>query len=164
MTPGNISEERTCHQILRKRAKEYGATTGRPRRCGWFDAVIVKHSILVNWIDEIALTKLDVLDEIQVCVGYKHKGEKLRSFPSDIWEIAEVEPQFKTVKGWKDPIGGIRERSALPQAFMDYVKLIEDLIQADVSIISTGKDRKDSIIMEENLNSLMDLDKIKAEL
>ena len=107
---------------------------------------------------------LDVLDEIQVCVGYMHKGERLRSFPSDIWELAEVEPRFKKVKGWKEPICGIRERSSLPQAFMDYVKLIEDLIQADVSIISTGKDRKDSILIEENLESLIDLDKIKAEL
>jgi adenylosuccinate synthase len=97
-------------------------------------------------------------------VGYKYKGEMLRSFPSDIWELADVEPQFKKVKGWKDPICGIKERSSLPQDFLDYVKLIEDLIQADVSIISTGKERHESVLIEENLETLMDLDKIRKEL
>jgi adenylosuccinate synthase len=163
--PTEIAGE-TGHLLMEK-GNEYGATTGRPRRCGWFDAVAVAYSCRINGIKRIVLTKpdvLDVFDEIQVCVGYMHKGERLRSFPSDICDLAEVEPQFKKVKGWKEPICGIRERSSLPQAFMDYVKLIEDLIQADISIISTGKDRKDSILMEENLKSLMDLDKIKAEL
>jgi adenylosuccinate synthase len=163
--PTEISGE--MGQLLMEKGNEYGATTGRPRRCGWFDAVAVAYSCRINGVKKIVLTKpdvLDVLDEIQVCVGYKHKGEMLRSFPSDIWELAEVEPQFKKVKGWKDPISGITERSSLPQAFMDYVKLIEDLVQAEVAIISTGKDRKDSVILEETLKSLMDLDKIKAEL
>jgi adenylosuccinate synthase len=163
--PTEISGE--MGRLLMEKGNEYGATTGRPRRCGWFDAFAVAYSCRINGVKKIVLTKpdvLDVLDEIQVCVGYKHKGEMLRSFPSDIWELAEVEPQYKTVKGWKDPISGITERSSLPQAFMDYVKLIEDLVQAEVSIISTGKDRKDSVLLEETLKSLMDLDKIKAEL
>ncbi len=163
--PTEISGE--MGRLLMEKGNEYGATTGRPRRCGWFDAVAVAYSCRINGIKKVVLTKpdvLDVLDEIQVCVGYKHKGEMLRSFPSGIWELAEVEPQFKTVKGWKDPISGITERSSLPQAFMDYVKLIQDLVQAEVSIISTGKDRKDSVLLEETLKSLMDLDKIKAEL
>ncbi len=163
--PTEISGE--MGRLLMEKGNEYGATTGRPRRCGWFDAVAVAYSCRINGVKKIVLTKpdvLDVLDEIQVCVGYKHKGKMLRSFPSDIWELAEVEPQFKTVKGWKASISGITERSSLPQAFMDYVKLIEDLVRAEVSIISTGKDRKDSVILEETLRSLMDLDKIKAEL
>jgi adenylosuccinate synthase len=154
-------------RLLMEKGNEYGATTGRPRRCGWFDAVAVGYSCRINSIKKIVLTKpdvLDALDEIQVCVGYKYKGEMLRSFPSDIWELADVEPQFKKVKGWKDPICGIQERSSLPQDFLDYVKLIEDLIQADVSIISTGKERHESVLIEENLETLMDLDKIRKEL
>jgi len=152
---------------LMEKGNEFGATTGRPRRCGWFDAVAVAYSCRINGAKRIVLTKPDVLDgldEIQVCVGYKFKGEILRSFPSDIWELAEVHPQFKTVKGWKKPVSGIREYSSLPQAFEDYVKLIEDLIQANVAVISTGQERDESILIEKNLKSLMDLDKIKAEL
>jgi adenylosuccinate synthase len=154
-------------RLLMEKGNEYGATTGRPRRCGWFDAVAVAYSCRINSIKKIVLTKpdvLDALDEIQVCMGYKYKGEMLRSFPSDIGELAEVEPQFKKVKGWKDPITGLQERSSLPQDFLDYVKLIEDLIQAKVSIISTGKERDESVLIEENLETLMDLNKIKAEL
>lgn len=152
---------------LMEKGNEYGATTGRPRRCGWFDAVAVAYSCRINGIKKIVLTKPDVLDffdEIQVCVGYKYKGEMLKSFPSDIWALADVEPQFKKVKGWKDPIQGIRERSLLPQAFLDYVDLIQDLAKVEVAIISTGKDRKDSILLEESLAPLMDLEKIKAGL
>lgn len=163
--PTEISGE--MGRLLMEKGNEYGATTGRPRRCGWFDAVAVAYSCRINSIKKIVLTKpdvLDALDEIQVCVRYKYKGEMLRSFPSDIWELADVEPQFKKVKGWKDPISGVQERSSLPQDFLDYVKLIEDLIQANVSIISTGKDRNESVLIEENLETLMDLDKIKAEL
>jgi len=154
-------------RLLMEKGNEYGATTGRPRRCGWFDAMAVAYSCRISGINKIILTKsdvLDVLEEIQVCVGYEYKGEKLRSFPSEIWELAEVKPLFKKVKGWTQPVTGIREYSSLPQAFKDYVKLIEDLIQAEVSIISTGKERKDSILLEENLAPLMDLDKIKAEI
>jgi len=154
-------------RLLLERGNEFGATTGRPRRCGWFDAAAVAYSCRINGIKKIVLTKPDVLDgldEIQVCVGYDHNGTELRSFPSEIWELAEVEPRFKKVPGWKEPVNGIREYSYLPQAFKDYVKLIEDLIEAEVSVISTGKERKDSILIEENLKSLMDLDKIKTEL
>ncbi len=153
--------------LLMESGNEYGATTGRPRRCGWFDAVAVGYSCRINGIKKIVLTKpdvLDVFDEIKVCEGYKHKGKRLRSFPSAIWELAEVEPQFKKVKGWKKPVRGEQEYASLPQAFKDYVKLIEDLVQADVAIISTSQERKDSIFIEENLKSLMDLDKIKSEL
>ena len=154
-------------RLLMEKGNEYGATTGRPRRCGWFDAVAVAYSCRINGIRKIVLTKpdvLDVFDEIKVCVGYKYKGEILKGFPSDIWELAEVEPQFINVKGWKTPVRGIRERSSLPVAFWDYIKRIEELTQTDVTIISTGKNRKDSILVEENLRSWMDVEKIKAEL
>ncbi len=154
-------------RLLMERGNEFGATTGRPRRCGWFDAVAVAYSCRINGIKNIVLTKSDVLDamdEIQVCVGYKYHREKLRSFPSEIWMLAEVVPQFKKVQGWKKPISGIREYSLLPQSFKDYVELIEDLIQAHVSVISTGEERRDSVFVGKNLGSLIDLDKIKTEL
>jgi adenylosuccinate synthase len=163
--PTEISGE--SGRMLKESGNEFGATTGRPRRCGWFDAVAVAYSCRINGIKKIVLTKpdvLDVFDEIKVCEGYKYKGKRLRSFPSEIWELAEVEPQFKKVKGWKRPVKGVREYASLPQAFKDYVKLIEDLVQADVAIISTSQERTDSIFIEEELKSLMDLDKIKAEL
>jgi adenylosuccinate synthase len=150
-----------------EKGNEYGATTGRPRRCGWFDAVAVAYSCRINGIDKIVLTKpdvLDTLDEIQVCDGYQLKGERLRGFPSEIWELGEVKPLFKKAKGWKTPVTGIREYSLLPQAFKDYVKLIEDLIQAEIVIISTGKERKESVLIEEKLAPLLDLNKIKAEI
>lgn len=163
--PTEIPGEAGRH--LMERGNEFGATTGRPRRCGWFDAVAVAYACRINGVKKVVLTKPDVLDgldEIQVCVGYKLKGESLRSFPSDIWELAEVNPQYKEVKGWKKPVKGITEYSALPQAFKDYVKLIEDFIQADVVVISTGQERNESILLEEDLRSLMDLNKIKTEL
>ena len=154
-------------RFLLERGNEFGATTGRPRRCGWFDGVAVSYSCRINGIKNLVLTKPDVLDgldEIQVCAGYKHKGSLLRSFPSEIWELAEVKPEFKTVKGWKEPVKGIREYSSLPQAFKDYVKLIEDLIEAEVLVISTGQERRDTILIEDRLGTLVDLDKINTEL
>lgn len=154
-------------RLLMEKGNEYGATTGRPRRCGWFDAVAVSYSCRINGIKRIVLSKPDVLDElfeISVCVGYRYKGEILRGFPSDIWELSEVEPVYKTIRGWAESIAGTKEYSSLPQAFKDYVKMIEDLVQADVSIISTGKERNESILIDRYLSSILDLDKIKAEI
>lgn len=153
--------------LLMEKGNEFGATTGRPRRCGWFDAVAVEYSCRINGIKNIVLTKPDVLDgmdEMHVCVGYNRKGNRLRSYPSEVWELAEVQPVLKKVRGWKTPVRGLKDYSSLPQAFKDYVALIEDLIKAEVTVISTGKERADSILIEKKLNSLVNLDKIKAEL
>lgn len=163
--PTEISGERG--RFILERGNEFGATTGRPRRCGWFDAVAVSYSCRINGIRKIVLTKPDVLDgmdEILVCVGYKYKGERLRNFPPEAWVLSEVEPQYRKVRGWKEPVKSLREYGSLPQAFKDYVKLLEDLLQAKVSLISTGMERGESVLMEEDLKQLMDLDKIKAEL
>ncbi len=154
-------------QLILERGNEFGATTGRPRRCGWFDAFAVSYSCRINGTKKIVLTKPDVLDgmdEIQVCVGYTYKGERLRNFPPEVWILSEVEPQFKKVRGWKEPVKGIREYGALPQAFKDYVKLLEDLLQVKISLFSTGMERGDSILIEDDLKPLMNLNKIKAEL
>jgi len=163
--PTEISDERG--KLLLERGKEFGATTGRPRRCGWFDSVGVTYSCRLNGIRKIALTKPDVLDEleeIKVCVGYKYKGELLRSFPTESWVLEKVIPQYKRVRGWRYPTQKKTDFSSLPQAFKDYLKLIEDLIQVKVSIISTGTERRDTVLQEAELKELMDVEKIKAQI
>ncbi len=163
--PTEIADERG--RCLSERGNEFGATTGRPRRCGWFDAVAVSYSCRINGIEKIALTKpdvLDVLESILVCTGYSYKGEKMPSFPTEPWILDKVVPKYREVKGWKEPIHGVTDMADLPAAFLDYVKLIEDLTGTKVAIISTGVERKDSILLDEALKDLVDLGKIKAKL
>jgi adenylosuccinate synthase len=151
-------------EIILKQGNEFGATTGRPRRCGWFDAFSVGYSCRINGIQRIALTKPDVLDEletIKVCVGYRYKGEILPSFPTESWILEDVEPQYKEFKGWKTPVSNLRKYSALSQNFLDYTKFIEDRIKAKVCIVSTGMDRKDTILVKEELRDIFDIDKIR---
>ncbi|MFQ6083867.1 MAG: adenylosuccinate synthase [Candidatus Aminicenantia bacterium] len=149
---------------LRENGNEFGATTGRPRRCGWFDTVAVCYSIKINGIKNIALTKIDVLDdleEIKICTGYKYKGQLLKSFPNEDWMLKEVEPQYKTLKGWQKKIQGITEFDSLPQPAKDYIKAIEDLIEAEVTIISTGMERKETIIRsEKGLKKIIGLERL----
>lgn len=154
-------------KLLLERGNEFGATTGRPRRCGWFDAVAVSYSCRLNGIRRIALTKPDVLDEfeeIEICTGYKYKGEMLRSFPTESWILERVSPQYKKIPGWKLPISRITDFSSLPQEFKDYIRHIEDLIQVRVSIVSTGIERRDTILKEEELKEIVDLEKIKIQI
>ena len=144
--PTEIFDERG--KLLLERGNEFGSTTGRPRRCGWFDAVAVSYSCRVNGIDQIALTKPDVLDDfekIQICVGYTYRGERLRSFPTEAWILEKVVPEYKEVRGWKTSIKNMSDPSSLPEAFKDYIKRIEDSIQARIAIVSTGVERKDTI-------------------
>ena len=154
-------------KLLLERGNEFGATTGRPRRCGWFDAVAVSYSCRLNGIGKIALTKPDVLDEvgeIKICAGYKYKRELLPSFPNESWVLEKVVPQYRTVKGWKSSVHKTKDFASLPGAFKDYLKLIEDLIQVKVSVISTGTERSDTILREEELKEFLDLKKIKAQM
>ena len=160
--PTEIFDERG--KFLLERGNEYGSTTGRPRRCGWFDAVAVSYSCRLNGIDKIALTKPDVLDdfdEILVCVGYKYKGKLLRSFASESWILDRVIPQYKKIRGWRRSIRKTTEFSFLPQAFKDFLKLIEDVIQAKIAIVSTGVERTDTILREAKLNDIVNLEKVK---
>lgn len=152
---------------LSERGNEFGATTGRPRRCGWFDAVAVRYACQINGVERIALTKpdvLDVFDEIFVCTAYRYRGERLRSFPTEPWILDEVTPEYRKIKGWKKSLHGLTEASSLPSAFLDYVKLIEDLIEARVVLISTGMERRDTILLGTELVDLVDLEKIRAGL
>ena len=163
--PSEIDDERG--RLILERGNEFGATTGRPRRCGWFDAVAVSYACRLNGIEKIVLTKPDILDvfeEIQVCLGYSYKSERLKSFPTESWILEKVVPQFRTVKGWKKPIHKMMDFGSLPTAFLDYVKLIEDAVEAKVAIISTGVERKNSLLIDEELHHIVDLKKVRAEL
>ncbi len=140
---GSLEEE------IRKRGAEFGASTGRPRRCGWFDAVVTRYSTLVNGFDSIALTKLDVFDplaEIQVCTGYKYKGEVLTDFPADLAVAEACEPVYETMPGWVEPTAGVRDYALLPQGAQDYIARLSDLVGCEIGIVSTGPDRLDTIL------------------
>jgi len=129
---------------LRTRGGEFGATTGRPRRCGWFDAVAVRYAAMVNGVDTIALTKLDVLGgekRIKVCVGYKIGGEVTRRFPANTALLDRVEPAYEEFEGWGEDLSGITRFSDLPKAAQSYVRSIEDVIGLRIEMVSVGKDR-----------------------
>ncbi|MCX6146637.1 MAG: adenylosuccinate synthase [Candidatus Kapabacteria bacterium] len=136
-------------EYLRATGHEFGATTGRKRRCGWLDLFALKYSVMVNGINKIALTKLDVLDglkEIKVCVGYKENGRNLKSLPADCKVLDNVELEYVTLKGWNTSLAGIREFDKLPQEVKDYITYIENYVGAKVTIASISPDRADTII------------------
>ena len=133
---------------IRDIGKEYGATTGRERRCGWFDAVAAKYSCLANGFTHIALTKLDILDgfdEIKVCTHYEINGEKTSSFSKLINQLDNVKPIYKTIKGWEEPTAGITNYIDLPQNAKDYIDYLTTLLNTKISIISTGPGRNEII-------------------
>ncbi len=132
---------------IRDKGAEYGATTGRPRRCGWLDLVVVKYAAMINGVDEIALTKLDVLDgldEIEVCVGYEYEGKKIGYIPSQLEEFEKCKPIYKTFKGW-DSTKGVLKYDDLPENARKYIEYIEWFVGVKVSIISTGAKREETI-------------------
>ena len=154
-------------KFILERGNEFGATTGRPRRCGWFDALAVSYACRINGICRIALTKSDVLDglmEISICVGYKYKGQRINNFPTESWILDRIVPVYKTVKGWSQSVHKKRDVSSLPQEFKDYVKLIEDLVEAKVVLISTGMEKADTIFIEDELRDWFDLGQVEKEL
>ncbi len=132
---------------------EFGVTTGRPRRCGWFDAVIMKYAVLVGGITNVALTKIDVFDtfdEIKICTAYKDcRNDKVyTSYPTDVFIHKYLEPIYKTLPGWKTSISNIRKYEDLPKNTKMYIECVEDLIGAPIGIISVGPDREQTIIRE----------------
>ncbi len=137
---------------LRESGHEYGAVTGRPRRCGWYDAVAVRYSVRINGLDALALTKLDVLDglgEIPICVAYRCNGRRLDEFPSDVTQLAACEPVYETMPGWTNPTKGVRRFSDLPDAARRYIARLEEISGVPAAIISTGSERTDTIIRED---------------
>ena len=137
---------------LGERGHEFGTVTGRPRRCGWFDAVMVRQSIKVGGIDGIALTKLDVLDgfeRLRICTGYRLNGEMIHYFPSGESEQAAVEPVWEEVDGWSDSTRGARSWADLPATTVKYVRRIEELIETPVALLSTSPERDDTILVRD---------------
>lgn len=140
-------------EMIRARGAEFGASTGRPRRCGWFDAVVIRYSALINGLDTLAITKLDVLDElneIRISVGYRLRGKRLETFPTGIDELQQVEPIYETLPGWKSDTSQVRRLQDLPTAARRYLQRLTELAEVDVSIISTGPDRKETVVLEES--------------
>ncbi|MFH2042811.1 MAG: adenylosuccinate synthase [Acidobacteriota bacterium] len=133
------------------RGREYGATTGRPRRCGWFDAVAVSYACRINGVNAIALTKSDILDgldEIQVCTGYRYKNKRLKSFPTECWVLEEVVPEYRAFKGWEKSVVSAESLEDLPREFLDYMSFIEDALEAEIAIVSTGVERRDTLLVD----------------
>jgi adenylosuccinate synthase len=133
---------------IRELGGEFGATTGRPRRCGWFDAVVVRYAVRVNGLTDLAVTKLDVLDtfaEIPVCVAYRFDGEPLDSMPADLERIERVEPVYEVLPGWQKPVQEARRLADLPAAARAYLDRLQDLARAPIRYVSVGT-RRDQII------------------
>jgi adenylosuccinate synthase len=135
---------------LATRGHEFGATTGRPRRCGWFDAVALRTAVQINSVSGLCLTKLDVLDgleQIQICVGYQDANGSPSPYPMDSEEYADLQPVYEAVPGWSDSTIGVRSLEALPENAMAYIRRIEEVVGAPIDIISTGPDRVETIVL-----------------
>jgi len=147
--PFPTEEKGEAGEIMRQRGGEFGATTGRPRRCGWFDMELLKHTIRINGITTIALTKLDVLsgfETIKVAVGYTINGKKIDYFPSAMQD--KIVPVYEEIPGWKEDISQCTSFKELPRNAQNYVKYIQDSLQVPISIISVGPDRNNTFEMK----------------
>jgi adenylosuccinate synthase len=150
--PFPTEQENKLGELLRARGKEYGATTGRPRRCGWADTLIIRHAVRVNGMTSAAITKLDVLDtldELKICVGYKYKGKLYEEMPSELSVLEKGTPQYITLPGWKQTTIGIRNYDDLPKKARAYVEKLCKLSGVKPSIISTGARRDETIMLEQ---------------
>jgi adenylosuccinate synthase len=133
---------------IREKGGEYGATTGRPRRCGWFDAVVVNHAIRINGIQEVAITKLDVLndfDKVKICVGYRVNGKVLHHVPSNLKILESSEPIYEELDGWRKEVKGTKKISELPVQAQRYLKRIEELTNVKIAMVSVGSERNETI-------------------
>jgi adenylosuccinate synthase len=129
---------------------EFGSTTGRPRRCGWFDAVIARRAVLNSGISGLCVTKLDVMDELEIvkiCIGYRLNGQLLDVPPVIVDRFAECEPVYEELPGWKQSTAGIRDYRKLPAAAKTYLDRIQSILEVPIDLISTGADREDTIIL-----------------
>ncbi len=147
--PAELHDE--TGRFLRKQGDEYGATTGRPRRCGWFDAVMVRHAVRINGIERLVITKLDVLkglDKIRICVGYDCNGEVCSEMPSSMKRLEACEPIHEEMEGWSSDMSHVREYDDLPDNAKRYIKRIEELVEARVIMVSVGSRRDETIVLE----------------
>ena len=147
--PFPTEQENATGQYIRERGNEYGTTTRRPRRCGWFDAMAVRYSVELCGITHIALTLLDVLsglDHVRVCTGYQHKGARLDYFRADMDTLAEVEPVYETLPGWKQDISQVRRWDDLPPEAKQYVQVLQKLVGAPIRMVSVGPERTATLV------------------
>jgi adenylosuccinate synthase len=145
----------TIGEHLCDRGAEFGTTTGRKRRCGWFDAVIGRYAVRINGLDCLAITKLDVLDEldeIKICVAYEVDGKRCYDFPSSSRQFARCQPIYKTVPGWKQSTAGCRSLDDLPKQALDYLKVLAELMEVPIAIVSLGASRDQTIIVEDPIH------------
>jgi adenylosuccinate synthase len=150
--PFPTEQQNDIGEHIGQRGREFGTVTGRKRRCGWFDSVLVRQAIKTSGIHGIALTKLDVLDglkEIKVCVGYTLEGKRVGQFPAAEEAQARVEPVYETLEGWQDTTAGARSWAKLPAQAIKYVKYLEELIECPVALLSTSPEREDTILMRD---------------
>jgi adenylosuccinate synthase len=139
-------------KLIGERGREFGTVTGRPRRCGWFDAVLVRQAVKVAGIHGLALTKLDVLDglpELRICTSYRIRGDRVRYLPAAAGAQAAAEPEYEAMEGWSGSTQGARSWSELPAQAVKYVRRIEELVEAPVTLLSTSPDRDDTILVKD---------------
>jgi adenylosuccinate synthase len=146
------TEDNDCGgETIRKRGSEFGATTGRPRRCGWFDGPAARYSVMINAPDLTVVTKIDVLDtfaEVPICTEYKYKGSVVSDFPAEIEMLGKVEPVYRMIPGWQTSTAGIREWEQLPSKAQDYLKFLSDYLCVPIGMVSTGPGREETIHVE----------------
>ena len=148
--PFPTEQQNEIGRLLGERGREFGTVTGRPRRCGWFDAVLVRQTVRTSGINGLALTKLDILDglrEIKVCLGYRLDGREIDYLPASEHAQARVEPIYETVGGWQEPTARARSWAELPAQAIKYVRRIEELVGCSVALLSTSPEREDTILM-----------------
>jgi adenylosuccinate synthase len=148
-----LEAEAELGQLIRERGREYGASTGRPRRCGWFDAFATRYAAEINGFTSVALTKLDVLDaldEIKVCVGYRLDGRNLESLPAVSHELRRVEPVYETLPGWKSSTLGVTDLHDLPPHARSYINFLSNHIGVEIGLVSTGPERTQTIIVQDS--------------
>ena len=141
-------------QRLRETGQEYGASTGRPRRCGWYDAVAVRYAVRINGLDALALTKLDVLDgieTIEICTGYKCGDQVLTEMPADTAQLAACEPVYESHPGWAQPTRGVTVFADLPTEARAYIARLEEVSGVPAAIVSTGSERDHTIIRRDTI-------------
>jgi adenylosuccinate synthase len=141
---------------VRERGKEFGAVTGRPRRCGWLDLAVLRYAKMINGIDSLVITKLDVFDtqrEIQICTGYKYKGSPIHEMPALAEEYDRVSPEYKTLPGWCQSTYGVRDGAKLPKNAEQYLRFISDFLEVEIGMISTGPERDATIVPDGTLLS-----------
>ncbi len=136
---------------MRENSREYGATSGRPRRTGWFDAVVARHGVRINGVDSLVVTKIDILDaleEIKICTYYESDGRVVNVIPARAADLARCDPVYETMPGWKSSTKGVRKLNGLPYRARSYLNRISELVGKPISIISTGEAREDAILLE----------------